>query len=170
MVSVNPLKRVLGLVLHFCEHKEIHAFKVRLNDRVYYVCARCSGLYLGMFSGFPLALLLTLFAPFVYQLGDIGTTSVALVLATPAMLDWTTQRLAWRKSFNAIRFWTALPAGFSLSWYLLSPVSFIVKVPVLFGVLIFLAVFGFIDRRPPYTSSEKSSNKNTEVTDVTSPP
>jgi uncharacterized membrane protein len=167
---VNPLKRVLGLVLHFCEHKEIHAFKIRLNDRVYYVCARCSGLYLGMFSGFPITLLLIFFAPFVYQLGDIGTTSVAFLFALPAMLDWTTQRLAWRESRNAIRFWTALPAGFSLSWYLLSPVSFLIKVPVLFGVLIFLVIFGFIDRRSPFKPSEKSSHKNTEPTEATSPP
>ena len=159
MVSVNPFKRFLDLIFRFCEHKEIHAFKVKLNDQIYYVCARCSGLYLGMFSGFPIALLLLFFAPIVYQLGDLNTTIVALLLALPAMLDWTTQRLAWRDSRNAIRFGTALPAGFSLSWYLISPVSFIVKIPVLFGVLIFLAVFGLIDRRPLYESSKKSSTE-----------
>ena len=157
MVPVNPFKRLLGLIFRFCEHKEIHAFKVKLNDQIYYVCARCSGLYLGMFSGFPIALLLLSIAPVVYQLGDMTTTGLALLLALPAMLDWTTQRLAWRESRNGIRFWTALPAGFSLSWYLISPVSFIIKVPVLFGVLVFLVVFGLIDRRPHYESSEKSS-------------
>ena len=158
-MSVNPFKRLLGVFFRFCEHKEIHAFKIKLNDRIYYVCARCSGLYLGMFSGFPIALLLLFFAPVVYHLGDLTTTIVALLLALPAMLDWTTQRLAWRESRNAIRFGTALPAGLSLSWYLVSPVSFIIKIPVLFGVLVFLAVFGLIDRRPPYESSEKSSTE-----------
>lgn len=162
MVSLNPFKRLLGLIFRVCEHKEVHAFKVRLNDRLYYVCARCSGLYLGMFSGFPLALLLLLIAPEVYQLGDLWTTSVAILLALPAMLDWTTQRLAWRESRNAVRFWTALPAGFSLSWYLLSPVSLTVKLLVLIGVLVFLVVFGFIDRRPLYVPSEKTSNENAQ--------
>jgi len=107
------------------------------------------------------------FVPLVYQLGNIHTTILALLMALPAMLDWTTQRLAWRESRNAIRFWTALPAGFSLSWYLLTPVSFIVKVPVLFSVLIFLVIFGFIDRRPPFEPSEKSLDEIAELTEAT---
>ncbi len=144
---MNPLKRLAGVILSFCEHKQIHAFKVRINDREYYICARCSGLYIGMFTGFPISILMLLFMPIFYSLGDFGTTAIAILLALPALIDWTTQRLALRVSRNAIRFWTALPAGFSLSWYLLAPVLFIVKLPVLLGVLILLAIFGFIDRR-----------------------
>jgi uncharacterized membrane protein len=121
-----------------------------------------------MFSGLLIALLLILVAPVVYQLGDLGTTLIAIFLALPAMLDWTTQRLAWRESRNAIRFWTALPAGFSLSWYIVAPVSFFIKIPVLIGVLVFLAVFGFIDRRPPYEPSEDSLNDHTQPTTATS--
>lgn len=84
----------------------------------------------------------------MYQLGDFSTTIIAILLALPAMLDWTTQRLAWRESRNVIRFWSALPAGFSLSWYLLSPISLLVKILVMIGLLSFLVIFGRIDRRP----------------------
>ena len=140
-------KRILGGILNFFYHKKIHAFKVQLDDKTFYVCARCSGLYLGIFIGFPVSFIMLFFAPIFYSLGDLGTTLVAIFVSLPAIIDWTTQRLALRESRNGIRFWTALPTGFALSWYLISPVSFLVKIPVLVGVLLFLAIFFFIDRR-----------------------
>ncbi len=149
------MKRILGTILTFCEHKQIHAFKIHLNGRLYYVCARCSGLYLGILVGFPLSFAMLFFFPVFYALGDVGTTLLAICFALPAIIDWTTQRLALRVSRNGIRFWTALPAGFSLSWYLFSPVSFLVKIPVLIAILLFLALFMFIDRRSYPESSEE---------------
>jgi uncharacterized membrane protein len=146
-------KRILGGILSFFYHKEIHAFKIRLDDKTYYVCARCSGLYLGIFIGFPLSFVMLFFFPIVYSLGDIGTTVIAVLISLPAIIDWTTQRLALRNSRNGIRFGTAFPTGFALSWYLISSVSYAVKIPVLIAVLLFLAVFFFIDRRTyPETS------------------
>lgn len=153
-------KRILGGILSFFYHKKIHAFKVQLDDKTYYVCARCSGLYLGVFIGFPISFAMLFSGHFFYSLGDFGTTLVAVLISLPAILDWTTQRLALRESRNGIRFWTALPAGFSLSWYLISPVFFLVKLPVLVAVLLFLAVFFFIDRRiyPEPTDSKKENS------------
>ena len=153
-------KRILGGILSFFYHKKIHAFKVQLDDKTYYVCARCSGLYLGVFIGFPISFAMLFYGHFFYSLGDFGTTLVAVLISLPAILDWTTQRLALRESRNGIRFWTALPAGFSLSWYLISPVFFLVKLPVLVAVLLFLAVFFFIDRRiyPEPTDSKKENS------------
>ena len=160
-------KRILGGILSIFYHKKIHAFKVQLDDKTYYVCARCSGLYLGIFLGFPLSFIMFIFFPFFYSLGDFGTTLVAILISLPAILDWTTQRLAIRESRNGIRFWTALPAGFALSWYLLSPVSFLIKLPVLVAVLLFLTVFFFIDRRTyPEQTNEQQENlmaKNTNL-------
>jgi hypothetical protein len=99
--------------------------------------------------------------PIIYGLGDIGTTMVAVAISLPAILDWTTQRLALRESRNGIRFWTALPTGFGLSWYLVSPVSFIIKIPVMVAVLLFLAVFFFIDRRTyPETTNDPNTDQN----------
>ena len=152
-------KRILGGILSIFYHKKIHAFKIQLDDKTYYVCARCSGLYLGIFLGFPLSFIMLTLLPFFYSLGDFGTTLVAIMISFPAMLDWTTQRLALRESRNGIRFCTALPAGFALSWYLLSPVSFLIKLPVLVAVLLFLTVFFFIDRRT-YTESTSVQKEN----------
>jgi uncharacterized membrane protein len=152
-------KRILGGILSFFYHKKIHAFRIQLDDKTYYVCARCSGLYLGIFLGFPLSFVMLIFFPICYSLGDFGTTLIAVLISLPAILDWTTQRLAFRVSRNGIRFWTALPAGFALSWYLLSPVSYVIKLPVLVAVLLFLAIFFFIDRRT-YTEPTKVQKEN----------
>ncbi|MFX1566339.1 MAG: DUF2085 domain-containing protein [Promethearchaeota archaeon] len=152
-------KRILGGILSFFYHKQIHAFKVQLDGQTYYVCARCSGLYLGIFIGLPVSFIMLFFYPIFYSLGDIGTTLVAVAISLPAILDWTTQRLALRESRNGIRFWTALPTGFALSWYLVSPVSFLMKIPVMVVVLLFLAVFFFIDRRT-YPEITNATNNN----------
>jgi len=156
-------KRILGGILSFFYHKKIHAFKIQLDDKIYYVCARCSGLYIGIFIGFPISFTMLILFPIFYSLGDFGTTLIAIFLSLPAIFDWTTQRLALRESRNGIRFWTALPAGFALSWYLISSVSFLVKIPVLVGVLLFLAVFFFIDRRT--YSETKDQKKDIEIKD-----
>ena len=161
-LSVNPLKRLLGYILRFFYHKQIHAFKVQLNGHTYFVCARCSGFYLGIIIGFPISFAMLLFFPIFYSLGPIGTTIIAIGLALPAMLDWSTQRLALRESRNALRFGTGLPAGFSLVWYLMSPNGFILKIPVFIGVLLFLVVFGKIDRRAP-VESELEEDYETEL-------
>jgi len=161
-MSVNPLKRLLGYILSFFYHKQIHAFKIQLDNRTYYVCARCSGFYLGIIIGFPISFAMLLFFPIFYSLGPIGTTIIAVGLALPAMVDWSTQRLALRESRNALRFGTGLPAGYSLIWYLVSPNGFILKIPVFIGVLIFLIVFGKIDRRTLH-ESELEEDYETEV-------
>ncbi|MFX1509308.1 MAG: DUF2085 domain-containing protein [Promethearchaeota archaeon] len=154
-------KRILGGILSFFYHKQIHAFKIHLDGQTYYVCARCSGLYLGIFLGLPVSFIMLFFFPIFYSLGDIGTTIIAFTISLPAIVDWTTQRLALRESRNGIRFWTALPTGFALSWYLVSPVSFIIKIPVMVAVLLFLAIFFFIDRRT-YSDTTNASNENQE--------
>lgn len=155
---MNPFKRLIGGILSFCEHKQIHAFRIQINSRIYYVCARCSGLYLGIFLGFFFSFIMLLYIPIFFSLGDLGTTLIAVLISLPAILDWTTQRLALRESRNGIRFGTALPTGFALSWYLLSPVSILVKIPVLVAVLLFLIIFSYIDKRTPEVSSQEEPN------------
>lgn len=159
---MNPFKQLIGGILRFCEHKQIHAFKIQINDRIYYVCARCSGLYIGIFLGFLFSFIMLLYMPIFYGLGDFETTLVGVLISLPAILDWTTQRLALRESRNGIRFGTALPTGFALSWYLLSPVSILLKIPVLVAVLLFLLIFSYIDRRPPIVPSQEEPNSSKE--------
>jgi uncharacterized membrane protein len=150
------LKRLVGAILHFFEHKKNHAFQVSFGDRVYFVCARCSGLYGSVVVSFPLVLILHLFVPPVFFTDALITDVFCLCLALPTLLDWTTQRLALRESTNRIRFFTAVLAGFSIEWYLLSFVNMIHKILFLAAIFGFVLVFSAVDRRPqpPETSEE----------------
>jgi len=149
---LNPGKRAVGAVLHFFEHKETHAFRVRFDGRLYYVCARCSGLYLGVVLGLPLTLALALAVPFLLHLGDVLTDIVCLGVALPTLIDWSTQRLALRESTNRLRFTSAFLAGFALVLYLLAAVTLVHKLFFLFGVLAYISLFSLVDRRPPAES------------------
>jgi uncharacterized membrane protein len=153
---LNPGKRAVAAVLHFFEHKETHAFHVHFDGRLYYVCARCSGLYLGVVLGLPLTLTLALAVPLLLHLGDVLTDLVCLGLALPTMIDWSTQRLALRESTNRLRFATAFLGGFALVLYLLAAVTLIHKLFFLFGVLAYVSLFSLVDRRPPSESGSST--------------
>lgn len=155
--ALNPGKRAVAAVLHLFEHKETHAFHVQFDGRLYHVCARCSGLYLGVALGFPLMLVLGLAMPFFLHLGDVPTDLVCLGLALPTMVDWSTQRLALRESTNRLRFASAFSAGVALVWYLLAAVTLVHKLFFLFGVLAFVSLFSLVDRRP--RSQDESEKK-----------
>ena len=143
----RPLERLVSAMLHLLEHKRIHAFQVSFGGQTYYICARCSGLYLGVILGLSSVFPLLLLAPPALSLGDLPTSLLCLSLAAPALLDWTTQRLALRCSTNPIRFATGLLAGLSLAWYVAAPITIPLKLLILFAVLVFISGFSLIDRR-----------------------
>ena len=145
---MNPVKRFIGAVLRLFEHKRIHAFHIRFEGQIYYVCARCAGLYLGVLVGFPSSLVLIFLISTLHILGDLLSTLIALLFALPTILDWTTQRLALRESTNPLRFISAFLAGFALAWYLIVPISLLTKLLFLVVVFSFIGLFSFIDRRP----------------------
>ena len=157
---MNPGKRAVAAVLHFFEHKETHAFRVHFDGRLYYVCARCSGLYLGVVLGLPLTLTFGLAVPLLLHLGDVLTDLVCLGLALPTMIDWTTQRLALRESTNRLRFASAFLAGFALVLYLLAAVTLVHKLLFLFGVLAYVTLFSLVDRRPPPESGSSTEQQD----------
>lgn len=161
----NLLKRIVKAVLRFFEHKQTHAFHVHFEGKLYYVCARCSGLYLGIILGFALSLLIRFTIPEIMNLGDLVTDLLCLAIAMPTLIDWITQRLALRESTNRIRFTTALLAGFSLAWYLIAPVTLLHKLIFLFIILAFISIFSFIDRRPP-TPVETIEEENSESSET----
>ncbi len=158
---MKVIKYVIAAILRFFEHKRVHAFEIHFDGRLYYICARCSGLYLGLGGGFLLISFLWIFIPNWLYFGDILTTLFCLGLALPTLLDWTTQRLALRKSSNPIRFGTALFGGLSLAWYLIVPITLFFKLVFLFFIMLFVSVFSFIDRRPPLETSEEEKNTET---------
>jgi uncharacterized membrane protein len=152
---LNPGKRTVAALLHAFEHKQTHAFHIHFDGRLYYVCARCSGLYLGVALGFPLIFALAFALPLLLQLGDVVTDVVCLGFALPTLIDWSSQRLALRESTNRLRFGSAFAAGIALVWYLLAAVTLVHKLFFLFGVLAFVSLFSLVDRRPqPQTKDE----------------
>jgi uncharacterized membrane protein len=158
---VKAIKYLIATILRFFEHKRVHAFHITFDGRLYYVCARCSGLYLGIGVGFPIIYLLWMFIPSWLYFGDFLTTLLCFGLALPTLLDWTSQRLALRESKNTIRFGTALLGGLSLAWYLVAPITLFFKLVFLFVIMLFVLLFSFIDRRPPLEPSEEKENEKT---------
>jgi len=93
-------------------HRTIH---ICIKRRHLYLCARCTGIWMGMLSIF-IASLLGLDLPlWLYLL-------LLTVLPAPAMIDWTTQSCKIRESKNLIRVGTGflLGIGWGLFFLLLA--------------------------------------------------
>ncbi|WP_456471767.1 DUF2085 domain-containing protein [Methanocaldococcus sp.] len=78
------------------------------------VCARCFGIYTGIF----LALLIY---PLVKRLDNFKTPNkIYLILSlTPMAIDRITQYIGLRESFNTLRFLTGFLAGFVIVFYII---------------------------------------------------
>ena len=78
------------------------------------VCARCTGIYLGM-------LILTILYPLAKCMNDNSTPSKYYLIASmiPMALDGGTQLLGMRESFNELRFITGFIFGGALIFYLI---------------------------------------------------
>jgi uncharacterized membrane protein len=87
-------------------------------------------------------------------------------MGIPTIVDWTTQRLALRESTNSLRFFSAFFAGFALTWYVTSPVTFFVKIGFLLAIVGFIALFTLIDRRSASKSADSLQENTTEKGEV----
>lgn len=86
------------------------------------VCARCTGIYLGM-------LILTILYPLAKHTGDNSTPSKYYLIASliPIVLDGGTQLPGLRESFNELRFITGFIFGGALIFYLIPVFNQIVQ-------------------------------------------
>jgi uncharacterized membrane protein len=80
------------------------------------ICARCTGIYLGMLAG----MLAFLVVPW---LRERVTRWWALVAVTPLAIDGLTQLAGLRTSTNPLRMETGLVAGFAFGLWILSAVE-----------------------------------------------
>lgn len=82
-----------------------HWVTISVFGRQLHVCARCSGIVLGLLV-FKISLLFLNFHN--YSLPFLLGFPISLLLALPSMIDWITQKLGFRQSTNDVR----LTAGF----------------------------------------------------------
>jgi len=92
-------------------HRTIH---IRIRGKNLYLCARCTGIYLGAISIFLASLLGFDLPLWLYPL-------LLTVLPAPAMVDWITQSCKLRESRNIMRIGTGflLGTGWGLFFLLL---------------------------------------------------
>lgn len=93
------------------EHnKKSHSFRVSHNKKKHYLCARCTGTYLGISIAILFSLLLILFGIPFFVLGNLAFI-IAILMAMPSIVDWSTSKLGFRKTNNYIRLFTGLSLG-----------------------------------------------------------
>lgn len=80
------------------------------------ICARCTGIYLGMLAG------LVLF-PLMQWLRERTMRAVAFIAVLPLGLDGVTQLLGFRESVNPLRIATGVIAGLAFGLWILSAVE-----------------------------------------------
>ena len=76
---------------------------LHLKGRSVYLCARCTGTFLGFVAGYLIRSAST--SPYLMSL-----------LALPALIDWGTQKLCLRESTNIMRVLTGFSLGLASSW------------------------------------------------------
>lgn len=113
------LKGINMNLLSFCHRRQERTFKI--SGHYLPVCARCTGIYIGMFVFF----LLQFFIEFSYGL-DLFFVSILLML--PTTLDGLTQLLKLKESTNMIRLITGFICGVGYLILLLSSIVIIQEV------------------------------------------
>jgi uncharacterized membrane protein len=113
------------LLSHHETAERHHCHRVRIFDRQLFLCARCSGLYPGLFAA--------ILAPIsVWPLAVIG------FLPLPALVDWTVTRFTGSRSNNYIRTLTGFLLGYGYGLGLVRLVTAgdyrVLAVGVLYGV------------------------------------
>jgi uncharacterized membrane protein len=80
------------------------------------ICARCTGIYLGLLGG------LVLF-PFMRWLRERVMRTIAFIAIVPLGLDGITQLFGFRESVNPLRIATGVIAGLAFGLWILSAVE-----------------------------------------------
>lgn len=80
------------------------------------ICARCTGIYLGLLAGLAAI-------PIIPLLRERVMRIVAFIAVTPLALDGLTQLVGFRESVNPLRIATGLIAGLAFGLWILSAVE-----------------------------------------------
>jgi uncharacterized membrane protein len=106
MEDKNPTNKNKNLkTIYICHRRPERSFKIR--NYYFPVCARCTGIYLGIFSFF----IFDYFFNFQY---DTILILAAAIMILPTFLDGLTQFFNFRESNNTLRCITGLMAGIGI--------------------------------------------------------
>ena len=95
--------------VYICHRLPNRTFKIR--GYYFPVCSRCTGIYIGAFSYFILAM-------FYYIEYDLSLMIAASLLIIPTFIDGLTQFIGFRDSNNTLRFFSGLIAGIGLAIFI----------------------------------------------------
>ncbi len=89
----------------FCHGIPERCFTIR--GHLFPICARCTGLLIGIVAGF--------LVPAIQSFGLLAATGLASVLVAPGLVDGLTQLVQRRESTNPLRFATGVIGGLGLA-------------------------------------------------------
>ncbi len=118
-----------------------HTFYLKFGRTKIYFCSRCSGVILGgLFSMFFTYLMERIFQ---VQFSNEIALILIIILPIPAIIDWGTQRLLFRKSTTKSRLFTGFILGSALHFmsftykYYFFTVLFLIIYFSVFGILVY---------------------------------
>lgn len=85
---------------------------LKFKDKYFPVCARCTGIYIGMLFFLFISL-------FVYYKYSFGLLLIACIMIIPTAIDGITQLLGFRESTNFIRVFTGFFGGIGYAMIIL---------------------------------------------------
>ena len=87
------------------------------------ICARCTAIYIGLFAGLVLFVVLLGFGSGLARAGEHWFRWTAIVAAAPVFIDGVTQATGLRESTNPLRLATGLLAGFFFGMWVLCAIE-----------------------------------------------
>lgn len=122
-----------------------HPVTIRLKGRKLRVCARCLGVVLGFLA---LTLTIKLYSlTFFQKLSFPYQLTICLILASPAIVDWVTQKWGIRESNNSLRVFTGFFEGLAAVLLYLSAAPLTQKILILLFVEALTLNIGFAGER-----------------------
>jgi len=134
-LSLESVKKfLLFLLSHHTEEYAHRTLCLRIRTYKVRLCARCSGLTLGFFSG----ILVHLYFWQWFYIAELVAVVLIVILLMPALLDWGTQSVLERESNNWIRVATGFLLGFGICFAKFISLTVLL---ILISVFYFLAAF-----------------------------
>lgn len=165
MTDEQPLRKKSKGSFGFCSHHRKghedyykHTIRIRLGSHETRLCARCTGIYVGLIAS-TISFLLFGYSilPFplfrqVLPIGSVLTLVLMILLSLPLMIDWGMQKASWyeRESTNLRRVYTGLCLGVALCLFQFTWDIYLISIAVMglyTGIMLVLTKFGHVRRK-----------------------